>query len=112
MKKEMEIDRFKKLPSYARDEINSLRRKVDELREEIAILRGEKVLGSSGMIQYDCYPAKPISIPDRSRVQFKVGGSVIECFVRDGQYLDVSSNYGRIFVLPNAANVVFIRGER
>lgn len=104
--------RENKLPAWVRGVLLELRNKVSEQANTLAIAREEaRENGCTGKVMADGLARAGFPLHDRAMVTFQVPGGKVDVMLREhGTLLDINSS-GRMLVLPNASNSIFIKIE-
>lgn len=102
-------EREAKLPVWARDTINALRRQVEDQEGTLSIAREEaRKAGCTGKIIADGLGTKGFPLHDRALVEFHLpNGKVCVMFREDGTILDINT-MGPMLVRPQASNSIYI----
>jgi hypothetical protein len=110
--------RFDRLPKWAREEMNYLRRKVDELNESVDKLSHSN-FGSNVGILYAGKDNEDFLLPNNSHIAFYTGdtrspfpehiSAYLEKDLRGQVSLYLAASDGMISILPSSGNAIRIR---
>lgn len=101
------MDKYKKLPKWAQEEINALKNHISSLENQIAEMYGEKET-NNWFIEG---PREMHPLPKDTTVRFQIGDDYVECHLtQDG--LRVSAWHDRIKIMPLASNSFHVKTER
>ena len=101
----MKDERESKLPKWARDELDSLRRRLDEVKDQNAILRNE--LPSRIYSQEWAETETKRFLNDRAPIYFETDHGRLHAYIRDG-VLQISG-YGPVNIEPSASNTFYVK---
>ena len=101
-----------KLPKWARDELRSLRLKVDQQLNALMIAAGDaNISGATGKVIADDLSSNGFPLNDHTNITFHVPGGRIYVRLREnGTLLDINGSQP-FQILPRAANCAYIKIE-
>ncbi len=104
-------DRIDKLPQWAQTEIKRLTGNLEGAYKTIKAM-GEK----TGPVTINAYSdVDSFGMPARTAIEFQIGEhehETITVMIREPGVLDINASFGRLYVLPRAANSIHIKSER
>ena len=100
-------DRIEKLPKWAQQYIDVLRKNVDWYKGHL-----DKMEAGNTDIQWELGIDDTANIPTRARVLFTTDGGVLECVIRDGHLYIRGAGTERPVVRSEAYNVIQVDAER
>lgn len=103
-------EREAKLPVWARDEINRLRRTVEDQANALSIAREEaRKDGCTGKVIADGMLSRGFPLHDRAIVEFHLPDGKVSCMLREnGAVLDLNCSGGAMIIRPRASNSAYI----
>ena len=114
MKSTIDLERFAKLPKWAREHIRNLDRKIDDQKCTIGKLRAQQEFGCTGRVKRGYFDDET-KLPDRDTYYFQVTDdeySTISVRIDDEGYLNINSLGRMLSVEPRASNAVHLRVRR
>lgn len=110
--KEITEAQLAKLPAWARTKINALEVRIEELQEQIDMMRGKNQ--GTGLISYKGMSVRQedqVFLPDRSIIQFGTGWSAIDVSMHHSKRGSEVYVNGRssVKIMPQAANAFYVQ---